>query len=69
MKVGNRLITAISEPMPLQDHPSRRGASIGIAIYPQHGATPTDLQKAADQSMYRAKRGGKGCVVVAGRIG
>lgn len=30
-------------------------ASIGLAIYPQHGTTPRDLLRQADESMYRAK--------------
>jgi len=30
--------------------------SIGIAIYPEHGATPGTLLNAADAAMYQAKR-------------
>jgi diguanylate cyclase len=32
------------------------GASIGIAIFPQHGSTTEMLVKCADEAMYRAKR-------------
>ncbi|WP_460134000.1 diguanylate cyclase domain-containing protein [Pseudomonas sp. S1_E04] len=34
--------------------------SIGIAIYPDHGATPGALLNAADAAMYQAKRGTQG---------
>jgi diguanylate cyclase (GGDEF)-like protein/PAS domain S-box-containing protein len=39
-------------------------ASFGIAIYPTNGATPVDLLKAADQALYRAKKGGRDRVCV-----
>ena len=35
------------------------GASIGIALYPDHGETGADLIKAADDAMYEVKKGGK----------
>ena len=35
----------------------RVSASIGIALFPQHGTTPGDLIKSADTAMYRAKQG------------
>jgi diguanylate cyclase (GGDEF)-like protein len=38
---------------------ARVGASIGAAIYPQHGATRDSLIQAADDAMYAAKRAGK----------
>lgn len=35
------------------------GASIGIALYPDHGITLEELLKKSDQAMYEAKRAGK----------
>lgn len=39
--------------------------SIGIATFPLHGRSPVELLAAADDAVYRAKRSGKGGVVVA----
>jgi diguanylate cyclase (GGDEF)-like protein/PAS domain S-box-containing protein len=35
------------------------GASIGVALYPEHGHTVEELIKSADIAMYKAKEGGK----------
>lgn len=40
--------------------------SIGCAIYPDHGSTPADLLKAADDALYRAKKNGRDRCVLAG---
>ena len=39
--------------------------SIGIASFPMHGGTRTDLFRAADAALYAAKRAGRNCVRVA----
>ena len=39
------------------------GASLGMAIYPQHGKTSHDLLRAADVAMYDAKRKSAGVVI------
>ncbi len=39
---------------------SRVSLSIGIALYPQHGATFDALYQAADQALYSVKKNGKG---------
>jgi diguanylate cyclase (GGDEF)-like protein len=36
------------------------GASIGIALHPEHGTTPSELMKHADVAMYEAKRAASG---------
>ena len=41
----------------------RVGASVGVAIWPQHGATLPALLEAADAAMYQAKRSGTGCAL------
>ncbi|HHO69005.1 MAG TPA: diguanylate cyclase, partial [Gammaproteobacteria bacterium] len=35
-------------------------ASIGIALYPDHGHEPATLLKHADEAMYQAKEEGQG---------
>jgi diguanylate cyclase (GGDEF)-like protein/PAS domain S-box-containing protein len=40
--------------------------SIGVAVFPEDGATGAELLAAADAALYRAKRGGRGQVVAAG---
>jgi diguanylate cyclase (GGDEF)-like protein len=37
-------------------------ATIGIALFPEHGRTAHDLIRSADMAMYAAKRGGRGRV-------
>lgn len=44
-------------------------ASIGVAEFPVHGVTATALLDAADGAMYRAKRGGRNLIRVAGDEG
>jgi GGDEF domain-containing protein len=39
--------------------------SLGVAVYPMHGATHEAVLKAADMALYRAKQAGRDCVVVA----
>lgn len=59
LTIGNRLLAAISQPMTLVGKPGRMGASIGIAMLPEHGCSATEILTAADHAMYAAKRDGK----------
>jgi diguanylate cyclase (GGDEF)-like protein/PAS domain S-box-containing protein len=40
--------------------------SLGVAVFPEHGATSMGILKAVDAALYRAKHNGRGRVVVAG---
>jgi diguanylate cyclase (GGDEF)-like protein/PAS domain S-box-containing protein len=48
----------------LAEHVVHVSASIGIAMFPQHGITPAELLRRADAAMYHAKRSGSGHAIV-----
>jgi diguanylate cyclase (GGDEF)-like protein len=50
--IGERL----SEPIDVGRGQIRIGASIGVALFPDHGDTPKTLLRAADAAMYEAKK-------------
>ena len=52
-----KLLSAFDDPFDLDGTLRRSGASLGIALYPEHGTTPDDLLLHADSAMYVAKRG------------
>jgi diguanylate cyclase (GGDEF)-like protein/PAS domain S-box-containing protein len=54
------LIAAIQQPVAVAGAEARVGASIGIALCPDHATTPETLTRKADLAMYEAKRAGKG---------
>ncbi len=58
-RVASKIIDALAEPFDLNGHMSRVGASVGIAIYPDHSTLPRTLMCHADEAMYVAKRAGK----------
>jgi diguanylate cyclase (GGDEF)-like protein len=61
-RIGRGILFALSEPFDLADQEVSIGASIGIAIRPEHGTTLHDLMRSADAAMYRAKSLGRGRV-------
>jgi diguanylate cyclase (GGDEF)-like protein len=63
-RVARRIALAIAEPFELSSHSVDIGASIGIAVSPDHGATIESLMRAADIAMYQAKAcgGGQHCL-------
>ena len=58
-QVAQRLLRAICEPMVVEGHTVQVGASMGIALYPQHGSQAEQLLRLADQAMYQAKQSGR----------
>lgn len=64
-QIASRVIDQIKriEHPEMQD--MRIGASIGLAVYPDHGSKVEALINAADEAMYCAKKRGKGTVVFA----
>lgn len=58
-RIARRIALAIGEPFELHGHSIDIGASVGVAIHPDHGGSIETLMRAADIAMYRAKeRGG-----------
>jgi two-component system cell cycle response regulator len=66
-RLAERVLTAIrSEVFHLPDGPDLLiTASMGVAAFPEHGATATEVMGAADAALYRAKAGGRDRVEVA----
>jgi diguanylate cyclase (GGDEF)-like protein len=68
---AQRLAEQLRRPyhLELSDHPdgleARVGASLGIALFPQHAHSLEGLVQAADKVMYQAKKSGKNQCVVA----
>ncbi len=59
VRVAQRLVDATDAPFTLAHRPHTVGVSIGVALYPDHGTTVADLQRAADAAMYEAKNQGR----------
>jgi diguanylate cyclase (GGDEF)-like protein len=57
--LAQRLIAALDKPFLIDDGASKIGVSIGIALFPEHGATIDDLLRHADEALYDAKRSGR----------
>ncbi len=54
-----RIIQSFRNPFYIMDSTLHASASIGIAIYPDHGISPDELFKCADIAMYKAKESGR----------
>jgi diguanylate cyclase (GGDEF)-like protein len=59
--LAEKIIAALSQPMTILGHPVRVGASIGMAVCPDHASETADILRAADTAMYWAKEQGKNC--------
>lgn len=70
LEVAERLRRAVArEPVVHEDVAVNLTISIGLAIYPDHGKTPDELIRVADEAMYRAKRRGGNSIALAGEPG
>lgn len=59
VKLSRQIIGVVKEPLMIDSHEIYISASIGIAIYPEHGEDSTTLISNADVAMYEAKKMGR----------
>ncbi len=57
--VGEKIRNALVQPFELAGHTLHISSSIGVAVYPEHGADEKLLVKSADIAMYHAKKNGR----------
>ena len=60
--VAEKICNALHIPLELEARTLLISASIGIAIYPEHGSDALALSHSADSAMYQAKEDGGNCV-------
>ncbi|MBU0955904.1 MAG: GGDEF domain-containing protein [Spirochaetes bacterium] len=65
MAIAEKLIQNLQQPIAFSSGSPQISASIGIALYPEHGQAEPELMQAADKAMYRSKRGGRGQICLA----
>jgi diguanylate cyclase (GGDEF)-like protein/PAS domain S-box-containing protein len=58
-RVAEKILHAIGQPFSLAGHDLHLSASIGIAVYPEHGSDGKTLTRNADIAMYYAKGEGR----------
>jgi diguanylate cyclase (GGDEF)-like protein len=57
--LADRIVKLLSQPFVLDDATVHIGASVGIALYPEHGNSGPQLLVCADRALYAVKRSGK----------
>jgi diguanylate cyclase (GGDEF)-like protein len=62
--VARKHVESLRAPFQLEQHRIRMSASIGVALYPDHGQDAGTLIRYADAAMYQAKKLGKDKVVL-----
>lgn len=65
---AQKILRALDQPFKIDDRALRIAASIGIAVYPEHGQDAPTLLRHADAAMYVAKRARCGYAVYAPRL-
>ncbi|MEZ4289195.1 MAG: EAL domain-containing protein [Myxococcota bacterium] len=59
MQVADQIRRELEKPYHIEGNECWISASVGIAIFPQHGANPDQLIQSADTAMYEVKSSGK----------
>jgi diguanylate cyclase (GGDEF)-like protein len=68
-RVAASVVQAMARPFELEEdnEAAHIGASIGIAMHPDHGADIESLLHAADEAMYQVKAAGRGGIAYHGQ--
>ncbi len=64
LAVAEKIRVNLEQPFELAGHSLNISCSVGVALYPQHGADDLILSKRADDAMYQAKERGRNQVVL-----
>lgn len=65
-KVGGKIVDELCRPFKLRMGTAEIGASVGVAVFPDHEESAAALVKLADKAMYESKSKGRGTCTVAG---
>ena len=58
LALARRIVDTLALPVHYEGRQLRVGASIGVALFPEHALTAADMIRAGDAAMYEAKRAG-----------
>jgi diguanylate cyclase (GGDEF)-like protein/PAS domain S-box-containing protein len=64
MRMARRINEALRQPIIVNDFVVASSASVGVAVYPDHGTTAQELLTHADWALYKAKDSGRDCAVL-----
>lgn len=59
VRLGNRILSALGEPINIDGRPTRLSATIGIAVWPQDAGGIDELISKADLALYKGKKLGR----------
>ncbi|MCB5200947.1 EAL domain-containing protein [Neorhizobium sp. T786] len=59
-----KILDAGAQTVPIQGRSVTSGASVGLAVFPEHGITQEDIFASADIALYAAKEQGRRCVCI-----
>jgi diguanylate cyclase (GGDEF)-like protein len=63
MELAKQICFVVEQPFDIPNYPGLKiSSSIGVALYPDHASTHTQLMKLADNAMYKVKESGRNAV-------
>lgn len=64
IRIAQKIISAVNEPITIKDNSLHVSTSIGISMFPEHGADFNELIKNADIALYKAKASGRNTYMI-----